>query len=218
MSGLVFGFVLVIVILFMLGPLLLDRSGSKRVERIRQWAAGRGWTVTERPAVEWAVRLPGEKLPGENRRGVSLLVSGMVDGWAVGVADYSYEEQTNDGPVTYHFVVTSVRLDEPYPPLAVRPRGALARSRLGRAVFGADATATGHEAFDRKFRVQIEDPAPARTLLGPKLIAEHLAGRAPAWSLDGQDLLTWQAGRIKDPDQIPALASRLVRVAELLGR
>jgi hypothetical protein len=111
-----------------------------------------------------------------------------------------------------------VRLDEPHPPLAVRPRGALARSRLGRAVFGGNATATGHDAFDRKFRIQIEDPALTRTVFGPELIAEHLAGRAPAWSLAGQDLLTWQAGRIKVPDQIVALAARLVRVAELLGR
>lgn len=44
------------------------------------------------------------------------------------------------------------------------------------------------------------------------------AGRLPEWRLASQDLLTWQSGRIRDPEQIGQLVAQLVRVAELLGR
>lgn len=116
----------------------------------------------------------------------------------------------------HRYLVTAVRLTASYPPLAVQPRGGL--SRLGRAMFGDNAAATGYDTFDRQFRVHTRDPAYARTLVGLALIAEHLAGRVPEWSLAGYDLLAWQSGHLSDPHQIPTLAARLVRVAELLGR
>jgi hypothetical protein len=161
------------------------------------------------------------RLPGRNRRGVSLLISGVVSGRPVSVAEYSYRTSSRnsdgtDSTTTHHYIVTGVRLDTQYAPIAVVSRGAL--SRLGRNVFGDNAAATGHDGFDREFRVDTKDPALARTLLGPALIAEHLADRVPDWSLAGLDLLTWQPGQIKDPDQIATLAARLVRVTELMGR
>jgi hypothetical protein len=93
-----------------------------------------------------------------------------------------------------------------------------ALSRLGRSMFGDNAAATGHAAFDRQFRVQTRHPALAHSLLGPALITEHLAGRVPEWSLADRDLLTWQYGYISSPDQIVTFAAPLVRVAQLLGR
>ncbi|MFJ2029059.1 hypothetical protein [Streptosporangium sp. NPDC087985] len=207
------------------------RAERKRQERIRQWAAGHGWTVTQRPTGDWgighgAAKRPGPsdwaaRLPGRNRRGVSLLVSGVVSGRLVGVAEYSYETRSSnsDGSsstMTHRYIVTAVRLDAQYPPITVVPRGAL--SRLGRTVFGNNAASTGHNVFDQQFRVDTRNPALARALLSPALIAEHLAGRIPAWSLAGPDLLAWQPGWIKDPDQIATLVTPLMRVAELLGR
>ncbi|MEV4400285.1 hypothetical protein [Nonomuraea sp. NPDC049607] len=206
------------------------RAERKRQERIRQWAAYHGWTVKQRPTGDWGIghsaarrRGPSDwaaRLPGRNHSGVSLLVSGAVYGRLLGVAEYSYETSSSnsDGSsdtTTHHYIVTAVRLDAQYPPIAVVHRGPL--SRLGRTMFGDNAAATGHEAFDRQFRVETRNPALARALLGPALIAAHLAGRVPAWSLAGPDLLAWQPGRIKDPDQIVTLVTPLVRVAELLG-
>ncbi len=52
-----------------------------------QWAARYGWAYVERPATDWPARLPGH-----NRRGVSLVVSGVVDRYPVSVADYSYTQ------------------------------------------------------------------------------------------------------------------------------
>jgi hypothetical protein len=125
--------------------------------------------------VDWAKRLP-------NASGrVSLLLSGVAYGRQVGVAEYSYtlesmaDSKGSRSSTTYHFVVTVVWLDVVYPPLAVESRGAL--SRLGRAVFGDNAAATGHDAFDRRYRVRTRDPSLARSLLGPALIAAHLAVR-----------------------------------------
>jgi len=64
-----------------------------------------------------------------------------------------------------------------------RQRRAL--SRLNRAMFGPDVTATGHDTFDRQSRVHTTEPALVQTLLGPELISEHLAGRVPLWDLAG---------------------------------
>lgn len=194
------------------------RRERQRQARIRQWAASRGWTVTAKPgAMEWTSRLPGR-----NRRGVSLLLSGTLYGRPVTIAEYSYTTESmadssgNRSTTTHYLLVTLVRLPGSYPPIAVQPRGAL--SKLGRAIFGEGAAATGHEEFDRQFRVETKDPAASRALVGPALVTEHLAGRIPAWSLAGQDLLTWQQGRIKDPSELETLAVPVVRVADLLGR
>jgi hypothetical protein len=194
--------------------MVLDRA---RHARIRQWAGSNGWTVTPAPAaVEWTSRLPGH-----NRRGVSLILSGKASGWPVWVADYSYETSSAGGPngetstTTHRYVVTGVRLALSYPPIAVKPRGGA--SRLGRAIFAKGADTTGNEEFDRRFQVQTHDPA-NRALVGPALIHEHLAGQIPTWSLAGQDLLTWEQGQINDPSRVEGRAERLVRVATLLGR
>ena len=101
-------------------------------------------------------------------------------------------------------------------PDAVHARGAL--SRLGRTLWGDNPAASGDETFDRQFQILTKDPDLARSLIAPALIAEHVAGRVPEWSLTGSDLLPWQPGHIDDPPRIPMLVSPLLRVAQLLGR
>ncbi|WP_066367171.1 hypothetical protein [Herbidospora mongoliensis] len=188
-------------------------SERKRTKQIREWAADHGWTVEKRPPPSgWAARLPGGY-----GHGVSLLLSGTVDGRPVAVADYAYSARDSDGEETaYNYVVTAVRFDRRYPPIAVVSRGAF--SRLGRRMFGDNAAATGHVDFDRRFRVVTQDPELSRALLGPALIAAHLADRIPEWSLADHDLLAWEPGRIKDGDHIETRVTALLRVADLLGR
>ncbi|MGB6205668.1 hypothetical protein [Mycobacterium sp.] len=209
--------VAIFVVAFVVLIVLMARQRERaRQAQIAQWAASRGWTVTLRPGpIEWCSRLPGR-----NRRGVSQILSGTVDRWPVSVAEYSYTTTTSTGDggtttTTHHFIVTVVRLASSYAPVAVQPRGGI--SRMGRALVGDNAASTGDEDFDRQFRVKTQDPA-SRALVGPTLIAEHLAGRIPAWSLAGQDLLAWQQGRLTDPTRIEALTAGLVRVASLIGR
>jgi hypothetical protein len=209
-------FVVVVLVIAVIGVVAFRAERARR-DRIRQWATQNGWSVTYRPKVDWWAQLPGH-----NRRGFTMLVAGTVAGSSVAVADYSYTEESmadssgHRSSWTHHYIVTAVRLDKSYPPITVQSRGAL--SSLGRSLFGDNAAATGNEPFDKQFRVRTKQPALSHTLLGPALMAEHLAGRVPAWSISGSDLLTWQSGTIKDPAQIPHLAGALVRVAQLLGR
>jgi len=190
-----------------------------RLAGIRRWAARFHWVVETSTTAQWQARLPSERGQGH---GVTLMVSGVVNGRPVTVAEYFYvtESMADSGgsrsTTTHHLVVTATQLATDYSPIAVQPRRAL--SRLGRAMFGADATATGHEDFDRQFRVHTKNPTLVRTLLGRALISEHLAGRIPPWDLAGRDLLIWQRGRIDDPRQVPGLVMPLLRVADLLGR
>jgi hypothetical protein len=215
-SAVLFGIAVTVVVMIALVVWRTRRERAREAE-VSQWAASRGWTVTPRPGdIEWTSRLPGN-----NRRGVSLILSGTVYGWPVRVAEYSCTTSSSgpDGAsnsTTHRYVVTAVRLAAWYEPIAVESRGGI--SRLGHAIFGDNAAATGHADVDRQFRVQTKDPAISHGMVGPALIAEHLAGQIPTWSLAGQDLLAWQKGRISDPSRIEALAAGLIRVATLIGR
>jgi hypothetical protein len=170
----------------------------RRRDQLMQWAARNGWTVTPTPAVDWGVRLPGG-----NRKGVSIALSATMGGRSVSVAEYSYTENASGSPQTHQFIVTVVRLAQSYPPVAVQPRNPLSKlAKLG-----------GGDGFDRQFKVE-----GAEQLVGPTLAAEHLAGTVPPWSLYRDELLAYRHGRLDRPDQIPALVSPLLRVADLLGR
>jgi hypothetical protein len=197
-----------------------------RIARIERWAHENDWYVRHRPEAGWT-----DRLPGRNRRGLSLVVRGSAHGYPVAVAEYSYATttttttptttpngtgRTTTSTTTHHYVVTALGLGAAHPPTAVLARGAV--SRLGRALFGERPTAVGHPEFDRRFRVRTDHPDVARSLLGPALVGEHLAGTVPLWDLAGHDLMTWEPGRIDDPRWIPARADALVRVAMLLGR
>jgi hypothetical protein len=214
-----------LIVLVVVAIVVSVRQERQRREALRAWAGRHGWTYVERPAAtDWSARLPGR-----NRRGVSLMLSGVMGGYPVSVADYSYTTtssstthradgtpSTSTSTTTHHYVVVVVRLPRPGPSVEVQPRHGL--SKLGRAIFGEAKTALGYEPFDRAFRIYAKDPAAARRLVGRSLAGQHLAGQVPAWSLYGVDLLTYERGRLGDPARIPGLVAPLVRVATLLGR
>ena len=80
-----------LVTLLVIAGVVSARRERERIRRIGEWAARHRWTVEKNPTVDWTNRLPGK-----NRRGVSLLVHGTVRGYGVGVAEYSYEERSTD--------------------------------------------------------------------------------------------------------------------------
>lgn len=198
--------------LVILALIVRGRGQRRRHEELARWAAAHGWTVTPNPTVDW-----GARLPGGNRKGISLALSAVVNGRPVSVGEYSYTEThitgggadgaTTTTSHTHRFVVAVVRLNQSYQPVAVRPRSALSKLAV-----------RGDERFDRQFTVEAADPAYARRLIGPALAAEHVAGTVPPWSLHGTELLAYRKGRLDAPDQIPGLVSPLIRVADLLGR
>ncbi|WP_040815544.1 hypothetical protein [Nocardia concava] len=188
----------------------------ERKERIRGWAAAHGWMFRERSTAAFTARLPGR-----NRHGLGVTVTGQLGGRWVTVAEYSYQTTSGSGDsqstTTHHYIVALVLLDRPHPPLAVRQRGLV--SQFGRALFGDKPTATGNVLFDAKFRIDAADPGHAKAMVGPNLVAAHIAGAVPQWSLVGNELLTYTSvsGKLKDPEQIPWYAGQLLHVADLLG-
>ncbi|MGW4243456.1 hypothetical protein [Nocardia sp. NPDC004722] len=208
-------FAVMIVVTVVAIPLTI-RAERERKARIRDWAATYGWSFQERATAAWTGRVPGR-----NRRGIGVTVTGRVGGRWVTVSEYSYQTTRHSGEYRYtktHFYIVAVALlDRPHPPLAVRYRGVI--SHLGRALFGDKPTATGNAAFDSRFRIDATDPAHAKAMVSPALIAAHLTGAVPQWSLVGNELLTYTtfSGKIQDPRLIPWYAGQISRVADLLG-
>jgi hypothetical protein len=215
-AGLCFAAFLVFVIV---GVVRTNRKERARQEALRQWAAHNGFQYLRRPADDW-----GRRMPGRNRRGVTVALSGPPGGRPVTIAEYFYTHTTSsrnsstgrssDTTHTYHFVLTVARLRRPAPPIAVHRRGAV--SRFGRQLFGDKATAIGYEPFDRDYRVVAPDPRQVRGLLSGALVAEHVAGRLPDWSVEGDEVLTFREGRIGDPGTILAELAPVARVADLI--
>ncbi|MGA5299225.1 hypothetical protein ACPCHT_04820 [Nucisporomicrobium flavum] len=197
------------------------RRERERREALHRWVAAHGWTIVPNPAVDWS-----ERLPGRNRRGVTLALTGALWGRRASVADYSHtvttSTTTSDGQggtthgtqsTTHHYTVLVVHLDRPSPYLGIQPRGTL--SKWGRALFGT-GTALGHEQFDKHFQV-VGEPGASPYPLSAALLAAHVAGAVPVWTLQGTDLLAMTTGRLRDPETIPQLLGPLYRVADLLA-
>ncbi|MFE2957908.1 hypothetical protein [Nocardia tengchongensis] len=204
---------------FLGGPLLLvvtlgivsAQRDRERKARVWQWAVTNGWQFQEGIAAPWT-----DRLPGRNRRGLGLVLTGMMGGRWVTVAEYSYQTSDSDGTTTHRYIVVRVMLDRPHPWLAVERRGLV--SQFGRALFGDKPGATGNVMFDSRYRIATANAAHAKAAISPALIDAHLTGWLPYWSLLGNELLACTStGKIKDPNQIPSYAGSLLRVADLLG-
>src|SRR5690242_9236279 len=76
--------------------IVLNRRREKaRRQGLERWAAGHEWQVIHRPQVDW-----GRRMPGRNKRGVSLAVSGILRGRPATIAEYSYTTTTGTGTTT----------------------------------------------------------------------------------------------------------------------
>src|SRR5918999_3175152 len=83
---LTWAFLGVVTVGFVVVALVVDgRLDRRRRDWIGQWAAQHGWTVEKGSPVGWTSRLPGR-----DPYGVSLVVSGMVNGRRFKVADYRH--------------------------------------------------------------------------------------------------------------------------------
>ncbi len=217
MTFVVSGIVLVVV-LVVVAAVRGSRLERERRQRLAAWAEHHEWTYADRPKGEWPWTA---RLPGRNRRGVSLVLSGVFAEFPVTVAAYSYTTSSGTGDdrssTTHRLLVALVRLREEHPTVVVAPRSVA--SRLARSLLGAGDVSTGDPEFDKRFVIKSPDAAAARSLVAPALVREHLADRAPSWHVDGDELLTHRPGQLRDPDvDIPQLVGPLVEVARLLGR
>jgi len=205
----------VLIALLVMAVVVSARKERERQQTLGRWAAQHGWHVTHHPKVAW-----GRRMPGRNRRGVSLALSGRIGGRPVTIAEYSYTQTStsadnrSQSSTTYRHVLMIARLARPAATVAVFRRGAM--SRFGRSLFGDRATAIGYEPFDSAYRVAADDARLVRTVLVPQLVTEHIAGHLPDWSLEGDELLTFRDGRIEDTATILPGFAPLLRVADLI--
>lgn len=186
----------------------------QRQRGLAEWATQYGWTVVCRPAVDWVRRMPGCH-PGE----VTLALSGAIARRPVTIAEYQYTTYSFTPPhltstIRYEYVLTVVRLRHPGPTIAVILRSGW--SKLLRALFDDRETTTRYEPFDKAYRVVADDARYVRSLLGSDLVADHVAGRLPDWSLQGNELLAFRKGTIGDPAGIIAQFAPLLQVADLV--
>ncbi|WP_280440869.1 hypothetical protein [Nocardia brasiliensis] len=212
--------VTVVIVLVVVVPLSI-RAERRRKAALAGWAHAHGWSYAERVRADWTGRLPGR-----NKRGLGVTLTGQLDGRWVTVADYSYETTSSSNfsstshsttsTTTHYYIVIVVHLPQPHRPVAVLTRGLF--SQLGRTLFGDKPTATGNPDFDSRFRIVSPDPRYAHWLVGKDLIAAHLHNTVPHWSVGNHDLVTYRPGRLKDPNAIPALAAPLLHVAALFPR
>jgi hypothetical protein len=182
----------------------------RRWAQLRAWAHANAWTIVAKPVVDW-----GARLPGGNKHGVTLALTGSVGGRRTSVGEYSFEESvtTRAGTTitTHEYVVLVLHLDRPSGYLGVLPCEVL--ERWGRSLLGVGAP-LGDDAFDDRHRV-VGDPATAAYELPGELVAAHIAGAVPPWTLYGTELVTWYPGRI-DLDHLGEQVGPLHLVARLL--
>jgi hypothetical protein len=187
----------------------MDAFGVARHRRwaqLRQWAHANGWTLSAKPVVDW-----GARLPGGNKHGVTLALSGAAGGRRTGIGEYSFHKPGGTTTTTHEYVVLVLHLDRPSPYLGVLPREVL--DRWGHDPLGTGAP-LGEDDFDDGHRV-VGDPAQAAYRLPPELVAAHVAGTVPPWTLYGTELITWYPGRI-DLAHLGEQVGPLHRVARLL--
>jgi hypothetical protein len=216
-------FCVLVVLLVTLASIAVGRRNRRRADRLRGWARENGWTVTPHPAVNWTARLPGG-----NRDGIAVAVSGRVRGRPVSVAEYLVTDAqvtsvpdgmggttSSTAPADHFYAVAVAVLAQPLPSISVEPRGPM--SRMARAVIGPGESATGNPAFDRAFRIRTSDPGAVPRWCTPRVMEAHLRGQIPAWSVHGAELLIYEPGRL-DPAAIPARIAPITYLADLLDQ
>ncbi len=216
----VVGFVVLVTIGLIAGA--IGRARDRRyAEEVRAWAAGLGWRFREGGGGTWTGRMP----QGVNN-GVRLLVEGSRNGYPVSIAHYWWqtrESQQRTGPngqtrwetrtVNHAATVHIVHLPAQLASVAVTDRGI--GSRVARALGMSRAADVGDAEFDRRFRVETDDPS-GMALITPELVRAHTGDAVPLWGVDGRDLLSVQENGPLRTDTALAYLDRLIRVADLL--
>ena len=208
----------VVVVLAIVAGVVGHRREKARKEALQAWAVRNRWEYRLAPQQEW-----WRHLPGKNRRGVTLALTSVLGGRPVAVGEYSYTEShttsnadgsSSTSSTTHRFVVYVVRMRAAWPALTVRRRGGM--SKLGRSLFGDRPTALGYEPFDSAYKISAERPEIVRVAFGQQLVADHVAGLLPEWSIFGDELMVVMSGRIGVPDELPGRFAPLLRIAGLL--
>jgi hypothetical protein len=220
------------------------RSNQRDLATAERWAAQNGWGVSRDVSLPFEIGGPED---GQGQAAILLhsTINGrpvaVADYWYRRWHN-SWDSDAANRRQMVRRTVTTVRLPQSYPRMSVKRRTGGGGWGAFNAVFGAIGWASdpvdaalgsfqrkvlgpntveltlGYPPFDEQFEIQATEPDLARRLIGRALVEELVAGRAPTWTVQGQDLYTLQGSSPIVPEEIPAQLSSLLRVADSLGR
>jgi hypothetical protein len=183
---------LIVLLLVPLGLAAALWYHRRRLDTLRQWAAGVGWTYvgTDRSLV---TRWRGQPFRAGRSKRVSELVTGRFQGYRAMSFCYRYTSGTAENQSTTRYHVIALELPAYLPILELTPDGLGAK--LAKTFGGRDLQFES-EAFNDAWRVEAHDPKFAHDVLHPRLMERLLRPDATGLSLriEGTDLLCWTLG------------------------
>ena len=195
------------------GMVLWRRHAHRRRSALERLARERGWQLTERGFGRGLLALLGSgsqftdrwSWPPLRRGRITNLLIGEFDGFAFAEFDYQVKRGRDDRSET--FGVTTIRLPAALPRLQVTPEHIASALVPGLRFRDVDVES---EAFNRRYRVQVEDRRYAVDVLNQRTVAELLSTEPFRWRIDGPDLIAFGtplAGREQILDRLRILAA-----------
>jgi hypothetical protein len=200
-------------LLLTLGLLLVASVGGfawyrqkQRRELLQGFAASEGWTFAPRDD-SWTARFPGKPFgTGDHRRATNVL-QGAFRGRQLVAFDYSFQTHSSDAnggssTTTHRYAFCALGLPTSVPRLELLPEGRL--GRVGTAL-GRQDIELESEDFNRRYRVQSDQPKFAYDVLAPRTMEALLTRPALHLRLQGADAVCWENGQHSPVDLLARL-------------
>jgi hypothetical protein len=170
-------------------------QAKKRRELFSSFARSQGWRWVARDD-SWTARFREAPFgDGDDRKALNVL-DGQFRGRPMVAFDYSYETHSTDSrgnrsTTTHRYAICALSLPAALPSFELTPEGFL--GRVG-TMLGMQDIELESEDFNRRFRVQCDDPKLAYDLLPARTMQALLARPALHVRLWGADALCWENG------------------------
>jgi hypothetical protein len=186
---------------------LTYRAGKKRTEALQELADTHGWQWIGRDD-SLATRWSGPPFRGHPRRSRGRnAVSGTHQGRDFVAFEYSYTTTTSTGQTTstttHHYSVWAIDLPAAVPPISLGAEGALG-GKVARA-FGFGGLEIGDPEFDRRYKVNCDDPDFGRRLLHHAMVRLLMSTDVWAWRFYGDAMISYRKGRLQAETVVPRL-------------
>jgi len=176
------------------------RRSVQRREALFVFATSRGWSfrvAEDALAQQWVGTPFGEG----DRRKVTNVVRGTVDGHPLTAFDYQYETTSSSSSSgsgqqgsTQRFSVVVLGMPAYLPTVEVTPESLV--DRVGSAVGVARDLELESEDFNRRYRISAYDPKFASDVLTPRTMELLLGRPSLAFRIQGTDIVSWQPGSL----------------------
>ena len=185
----------------------------KKLERLRSFAAGIGWTY-QADAQHLVGRWRGKPFNVGHSRRASHLLAGELEGKQAAAFEYRYTTGHGKNRSTTTYMVCMVALPTALPDLEITNEGLGAK--IAKAFGGMDIQFESEE-FNRRWRVEARVRKTAHDIVHPRFMELMVAGPPDPIRFEGTDVWTWHLGPIRT-EVIHERLTRLSRVVDLVPR